>query len=77
MPRITPTPHGKNVIELGPHCKMSPEEVLALASRYQWETVLIVGYYQGGEFATLSSRMTRETANWLIDHCKLHVMDRL
>lgn len=77
MPRITPSPLGKNVTELGPHTKMTPEQVLAYASRCQWEKIIITGYYLDGEFATLSSQMTRETANWLCDNMKLHILDRL
>jgi hypothetical protein len=51
---------------------------LALASRRQWEKIIITGYYlSDGEFAVLSSQMTRETANWLVDHLKLHILDRL
>lgn len=78
MPRITPSPLAKNVTELGPNHRMTPEQVLAYASRRQWEKIIITGYYlSDGEFGTLSSQMTRETANWLVDHLKLHILDRL
>lgn len=80
MPRIAPSPprmSGANLHELGPHTRMTPEQVLTYASRCQWEKIIVTGYYLDGEFATLSSHMTRETANWLVDHMKLHVLDRL
>lgn len=78
MPRIMPSRRVQNVTELGPHNKMSPEQALAVAGRKQWSEVMILGYeLPNNSFVVMSSRMTRESANWLVDHAKLWCLDRL
>lgn len=67
-----------SVIDLGPHERMTPEQVLAYAAREEWEHVVICGFHKDGETISVrSSHMTREFALWIVEHTKLHVMDRL
>lgn len=65
------------VVELGPHCDMTPEEALAVASRKRWQDVVVCGFDEDGDFVSLSSNMTREEALWMAEHLKLHAMGRL
>ena len=66
------------VIELGAHPRMSNEQALEYAARQEWDSVMILGYRKGeNDFCTLSGKMTREEALWLLEHAKLHVMNRL
>lgn len=67
-----------NVIRLGAHSRMTPEEALAFVSSIDWDQIIICGYAKGAdEFLTYSSNMTRECGLWIIEHAKLHVLDRL
>jgi hypothetical protein len=75
--QITHLP-GSTVVDLGPHERMTPEQALSSASREAWENVLICGFHvDSGEIIVRSSHMTREFALWIIEHAKLHAMDRL
>jgi hypothetical protein len=67
------------VIEtFGPHSRMTPEQTLGYASARKWDKVIVFGYYESNdEFGVLGSHMSRETALWLVEHLKLHVLDRL
>lgn len=67
-----------SVIELGAHDRMTPEQVLALCVREQWEKVIICGYHKDDNTLVVrSSHMTRETAFWIAEHLKLHALDSL
>lgn len=63
------------VISLGAHERMTPEEALAVSSRENWDHILIIGFQDGEEHLSIrSSAMTREFANWIIDHAKRHAL---
>jgi len=63
------------VVEFGPHTRMTPEEALTLCSREEWDEVIIIGYRKDSpDFATRSSHMSRECALWLVEHAKMHVL---
>lgn len=65
----------EKVIHLGPHDNMTPEQALAVAAREPWDDVMIIGFFKDdGEVCIRSSHMTREFANWIIDHAKLQIM---
>ena len=64
-----------NIVELGPHSKMTPNEALAYSAREDWEDVIIVGYHNGGDFAVRSSHMSREASLWIAEQLKIHVLD--
>lgn len=67
-----------SVVDLGPHERMTPAEALATASREEWDNVFICGFHaDSGELVIRSSHMSREFALWIVEHAKLHVMDRL
>lgn len=67
-----------DIVELGPHTRMSVEEVFAVAAREPWETVMVIGFHKDeGDLKVRSSHMSREQALWIIEHAKLHAMDRL
>lgn len=67
-----------DVVYLGPHQRMTPEEALAAAMQQNWTEVIICGFVQGNnELVEMSSHMSRETALWIAEHTKLHVMGRL
>lgn len=65
------------LIELGPHSKMTPHEALAFCQREEWSHVLIIGFHATGEGSLImrSSHVSREFANWILDHAKLKIMD--
>lgn len=67
------------VIEFGAHTRMTPEQALALASREEWEHVIILGYHKEfpNEIVSRSSSMNRETALWLLESAKLHALGSL
>ena len=63
------------VVELGAHDNMTCEEALALASREEWDEVMIVGYHKGDpSLVVRSSAMKRRDAVWLAEFAKLHAM---
>jgi hypothetical protein len=64
------------VIDLGPHDNMTPEQALAVASREEWEGVIVLGYQPDSDALILrSSHMTREQALWIVEHARLRVLD--
>ncbi len=66
------------IVDLGPHERMTVDEALASAAREPWENVLIIGFHvDDGSLVVRSSHMSREFALWIIEHAKLHIMDRL
>ncbi len=66
------------VVELGANSNLTPEGAIAITSRESWHDVIILGYHKGDEkLVVRSSKMSRAEALWLIEHAKLHVMDRL
>lgn len=67
-----------DVVDLGPHERMTPEQTLAQVTREPWENVIVIGFHKDGESIVVrSSHMTREFALWTMEHAKLHIMDRL
>ena len=67
-----------SVIYLGAHSNMTPDEAFAVAQRRPWEKVMIIGFTEDSEsIVVISSHMIRESALWIIEHAKLHAMDRL
>lgn len=66
------------IIDLGPHERMTPGQALEVAAREDWEHVIICGFHvDDGRVVLRSSHVSREFALWIIEHAKLHVMDRL
>lgn len=55
------------IIELGAHERMTPEEALGLTSRESPREVLILFTDADGEFGLRSSGMSRKDALWLIE----------
>ena len=67
-----------DVVDLGAHSNMTPEEALTVAARRPWEKVMVIGFTEDSEsIVVISSHMIRESALWIIEHAKLHAMDRL
>jgi hypothetical protein len=67
-----------DVVDLGAHSNMTPAEAMAVAERRPWEKIIIIGFTEDSKGVVyFSSHMQRETALWIIEHAKLHVMDRL
>lgn len=67
-----------DVVDLGAHSNMTPTEALAVAQRRNWEKVVIIGFTEDSNgLVCVSSHMDRESALWIIEHAKLHAMDRL
>lgn len=66
------------LIDLGPHDRMTPEQALAYAAREKWDKVIICGFHEGGEdLVVRSSHMSREFALWIEAHLKLWILGRL
>lgn len=67
-----------DIIDLGPHERMTPEQALAAAAREPWENVIVCGFHKDGEeIVVRSSHISREFALWIAEHLKLHIMGRL
>lgn len=67
-----------DIIDLGPHERMTVEQVFATASREPWDKVIICGFHKDSEdIVVRSSNVSREFALWIAEHLKLHIMDRL
>lgn len=66
------------IYDLGANENMTPTEARAVAARKPWEDVIIIGFTEDSrDVVVVSSRVDRSTANWIVDHAKLHVLDRL
>lgn len=67
-----------DVIDLGPHSRMTPEQALAYAAREKWDKVIICGFHEGEvELVVRSSSMNREVALWIAVHLKLWILGPL
>ncbi len=67
-----------DIIDLGPHERMSVDEVFAATSREPWEDVIVCGFHkEGGDIVVRSSHMSREFSLWIAEHLKLHILGRL
>ncbi len=67
-----------DMINLGPYDRMTPAELFSAVAREPWEKAMVIGFHiEDGSIVVRSSHMTREFALWIIEHAKLHVMDRL
>jgi hypothetical protein len=67
-----------SIIDLGAHTNMTPTEALTVAQRRDWEEVIVIGFTTDSEgIVVISSSLPREKALWIIEHAKLHAMDRL
>lgn len=63
-----------NVVELGAHERMKPEEALALTIRENPPEVLILFYDHAGVFGMRSSNMSRKDALWILETAKDDVL---
>lgn len=61
------------VIELGPNDNMSVEEVIEFVRRHPPKELLLCGYDENNVFVSLSSRMKKSDALWLIEELKAHI----
>lgn len=67
-----------DLIDLGPHDRMSVDETFAAAAREPWEKVIICGFHKDGDdIVVRSSHISREFALWIAEHLKLHILGRL
>lgn len=65
----------ENVVELGLSARATPEELLAYASRLQWEDLLIVGRRTDSRKPELlSSSIVQADALFLLEAARLEVM---
>ena len=57
-----------DIIQLGPHENMTPQECLALCKRASsdYTEVIVIGYDLAGDFVSRSSAMSRKDALWLL-----------
>ena len=66
----------EKVVYLGAHSRMTVEETLAEAGRRNWEKVIVLGYVkEHNDLVAFSSHMPRETALWLTENMRCHVLD--
>jgi hypothetical protein len=66
------------VFQLAPHEKMTPEQTLAFCARECWKDILIIGFQNDADGVVIrSSDMSRELANWLVDHAKKYCLDQI
>lgn len=66
------------IVEIGDrHKRLTPEEVLAMASREKWSDILIFGWHDDGEFRYIPSNTSNAELNWLIDRMKKELHEGL
>lgn len=65
-----------NVVDLGPHCRMTVDETLDLCKRDNMTDVIVVGYDADDEVVIRSSKMSRADAVYLLEQAKLHALGR-
>ncbi len=66
------------VVELNANDNKTPEQALAVAARRPWETVIIAGYTEeSDDLVIITSKVSRESALWIIRHLDLHVLGQL
>jgi hypothetical protein len=64
-----------DVIHLGPHERMTPEQALAVAAGEPWEHVIICGFHRDdGGIVVRSSHISREFSLWIAEHLKMHIL---
>jgi len=64
-----------NIVDLGPHNNMKPEECFAVCAREEWSDVLVLGFQDDADGVVIrSSHLTREFALWIIEHAKQKIM---
>lgn len=63
-----------NVVELGAHERMKPNEALGLTMRENPPEVLILFYDSAGVFGMRSSNMSRKDALWILETAKDEVL---
>lgn len=64
-----------DIIELGAHERMKPEEVEALVEREGHQEMIVLFYDANGDFGLRSSGMSNKDALWLIEEAKLRIMN--
>lgn len=64
----------ENIQELGPHHRMTVQQVLEYLLRNPPEDILVVGYDENGDLVHYSSKMTRAEALWLLEQSKINCL---
>jgi len=62
------------IIELGAHERMTPEEALSLTIREQPKEVLVLFFDAEDDFGLRSSNMSRKDALWLIELARQEIL---
>lgn len=65
-------------IELGAHSRMTVEEALALSLRQsnEFQSVLIIGWDQNGEYMHRSAGLSRGDALWLVEAARQDIVTK-
>ena len=67
-----------NVVELGPHTRMTTEDILGLLNRERPEVIMVLYYYEddnGNEAVGMrSTGMSRKDALWMLEDAKLNAL---
>lgn len=63
-----------NIVELGPHCRMTAEEAEEMVKREGHKEVLIIYYDEEGDVGIRSSGMQNKDALWLIEQARLEIL---
>jgi len=64
-----------DIYQLNPHANMTPEEALSYCAMESWDDVIIIGFHEGNDAIALrSSHITREKANFILDHAKQKIL---
>lgn len=62
------------IIELGAHERMTPEEALSLTIREQPKEVLVLFFDAEDDFGLRTSNMSRKDALWLIELARQEIL---
>ena len=63
-----------DIISIGGHSKMTPAEALDVASRIDWENIVIIGSDENENYVLHCSEMTRAQILYFLETAKLDMM---
>jgi hypothetical protein len=63
-----------DIVSIGGHSRMTPTEALDVATRVEWENVIVIGCDQDENYKLHCSDMTRAQILYYLETAKLDVM---
>lgn len=65
---------GADIISIGGHSRMTPEQALDVSTRVDWKSVIIIGCDQDDNYKIHNSDMTRAQILYFLETARLDMM---